>query len=270
MSPMNGTEHYVSRKDGGVYYYKVGQGDPLVFIHDAGSGGWNWGKLIDRFAEHFTCYNIDLPGFDHSDIPPRQYSVDDFTQAIVDVLDSASITQTNCVGNHTGALLSLNLAATQPQRVRKIVLDGLPYWNKERGQIIWEKWWIPRFTDTTSYDVPVLPMIPWEEAVKANPNTDHGVWEKREEIKRKSRRWMRLTEDSNCNFDAEAIGPKVQTPTLLIYGEGDVLRRGEQRAKEAIKGCTHVVVEGSTGAGAHGDKPEEFTKLALDFLLDRH
>ena len=89
------TEHYVSRKDGRVYYVQVGQGEPLLLLHPVGRSGWSWRRIIDRFAEHFTCYNVDLPGYDHSDIPPRQYSVEDYVQAIMDVLASARISQTS-------------------------------------------------------------------------------------------------------------------------------------------------------------------------------
>ena len=105
-SPDGSTDHYVSREDGSVYYAKLGQGEPLVFLHSVGLSGWSWRKVIGAFAQHFTCYNVDLPGFDHSDIPPRQYSVEDYTQAILDVLDSVGIARTSIVGNHTGAISS--------------------------------------------------------------------------------------------------------------------------------------------------------------------
>lgn len=62
------TGHYVSRKDGRVYYDKRGSGKPLIFLHAVGLSGWSWRRVIDSFAEHFTCYNIDLPGYDHSDV----------------------------------------------------------------------------------------------------------------------------------------------------------------------------------------------------------
>ena len=88
-SALTRTEHYVSRKDGRVYYVQVGQGEPLLLLHPVGRSGWSWRRIIDRFAEHFTCYNVDLPGYDHSDIPPRQYSVEDYVQAIMDYVQES-------------------------------------------------------------------------------------------------------------------------------------------------------------------------------------
>ena len=262
------TEHYVSRSDGKIYYYKVGRGEPLVFLHNVDLSGFVWGKVIDKFAEHFTCYSIDLPGHDHSDIPPRQYSVEDYTKAIVDVLDGANVGQTNLLGSHGGAAVSFDLAATHPGRVNKLVVEGLPYWNKERGRILWEKYWLPSFTDTTSYDIPVAPLATWEEAVEKNPNLDRKFWERADAISRRSGRWISLTFQALSRYDAEANAPKIKAPTLLIYGEHDPLRRAEQRVLDGIKGSVLKVVNG-TQSQPHWDKPEEFFKLAIDFLQAR-
>lgn len=264
---MKGTDHYVSRPDGKVYYHKIGRGEPLLLIHNIGMSGWIWRKVLDKFAQHFTCYVVDLPGFDHSDMPQRRYSISDFTPAILDVMDAAGIRQASFVVYHTGALVAVHLAVLHPERVKRLVLDGLPYWNKERGQILWDRFFEPQFTDTTAYPVPVHPFVPWEEARKANPRLEREYWEKSEEIKRKSRLWVRYGYEALSQFDTEALGPKVKVPTLLVYGEHDALRRGEQRAHAAIKGSVLHVVPGANAV--HNDSPEEFAKLALDFLLAR-
>ncbi|MBI2165489.1 MAG: hypothetical protein HYU29_03685 [Chloroflexi bacterium] len=43
-------------------------------------------------------------------------------------------------------------------------------------------------------------------------------------------------------YDVEEMGPKTQASTLLVYGEGDQLRRGEQRAREGTKGIVLKIV----------------------------
>jgi pimeloyl-ACP methyl ester carboxylesterase len=265
---MTGSDNYVSRPDGRIYYHKVGEGEPVIFMHSSGGSGWTWRHVIPIVAEHFTCLNIDLPGFDHSDIPPRQYSIEDYARAIVDVLDGAGLQKTHIIGDHTGSHIALALAANFPDRVNRMVLDGLPYWNKERGRIVWERSMVPGFTDTTSYDVPVSPLTTWEAALNRNPNQDRESWERSEAIKKKSRLWMRYTEEANTQFEGELAGPKVKAPTLLVFGEKDALRRGEARAHDGIKGSFHKVFPGVAGT-AHGSKPEEFARLAVDFLSDR-
>ncbi len=263
------TGHYVSRKDGRVYYDKRGSGKPLIFLHAVGLSGWSWRRVIDSFAEHFTCYNIDLPGYDHSDVPARQYIIEDFTDAIVDVMDSAGIAQTKIVGDHSGAMVAVDLARRYPQRVERMALDGMPYWSKEGGRAFFEKNFRPQHTDTTSYDIPVSPMWTYEEALVHYPSWDKELWTKREEIKSKSRLWIRLSQDANTGYDMQEAGPKVKTPTLLMYGAGDLRRFDGERAHEGIQGSTLKIFSESPG-GVHDIMPEEFTRTAIQFLLQDH
>jgi pimeloyl-ACP methyl ester carboxylesterase len=261
---MTRTEHNVSREDGNVYYYKVGQGEPLVFLHNVELGHFIWEKTIDRFAEHYTCYVVDLPGHDQSDIPPRQYRVEDYTKAILDVLDSIGLQQTSFVGSHGGCVVIVDIAVNHPERVKKIVFDGVPYWNLERGKILWERFWLPKFTDHTSYDVPVYPLGYWTDLVKEDPTRDTVHDENAERISQKSRHWISLTFDAITKYDVEAAGPKVKAPVLLAYGEHDALRRGEQRAIDGIPNAVHKVVPGA--GSIHWDTPDEFVRMTMDFL----
>ncbi|MBI2165488.1 MAG: alpha/beta hydrolase [Chloroflexi bacterium] len=258
------TEHYVSRPDGRVFYTKVGRGEPLLFLHNIELSSFIWRKCIDKFATHFTCYLIDMPGHDRSDIPTQKYSIGDYGRAILDVMDTVGIKQGSIVGSHGGCVVAVEVAAQRPDRVRKLVLDGIPYWNLRVGRLVFERFWVPRFTDTTSYDVAVYPLKTWEEEVKKSPNLDREHWEKEEEISRRSRRWIRLSFEALTEYDVEAAGPRIKAPTLLVNGEQDVLRRGEQKAKDAIRSSQLKVVPGCRAP--HWDKPDEFAKLALDFL----
>ena len=138
-SSIAGTDHYVSRTDGKVYYQKIGDGEPVLLIQGAGLGGWVWRDVVPALAEHVTCYVLDLPGYDKSDTPQRRYFVKDFTEAVLDVMDSAGLDRVSTIGAHTGAIISVDLAISNPQRIRSMVMDGLPYWNKESGRLVFEK-----------------------------------------------------------------------------------------------------------------------------------
>ncbi|MBI2166319.1 MAG: alpha/beta hydrolase [Chloroflexi bacterium] len=260
---------YVWRPDGGVHYSKVGRGDPLILLHNFELSSFIWRRVIDKFAEHFTCYRIDLPGHGYSDIPPRKYAMNDYAKAIIDVMDKLGIPKADIVASHGGCLAGVEMAVSYPQRVKKIVFDGVPYWNKERGRAVFEGWWKPMFTDTTWCDIPVIPVRTWEEVVKRNPNSpfmDREHFEESEAVARKSRRWIRLSFESLTSYDVEEAGPKIKAPVLMINGEKDMLRRGEKRALEGIKGSVLKVVE---GVRPHWNRPDEFAKLTLDFLLAR-
>ncbi len=239
----------------------------MILLHPVGLSGWCWRKVIDKFANNFTCYNIDMPGFDHSDVPSRRYSIEDFSKAIVDVLDSAGIAQADILGDHTGSMVAVDMAGSYPQRVKKMVLDGLPYWDSERGLAYFESHFKPFFTDVTSFDIPVPPSMTWEEVSEQFPSIDRETWAKREEIKSKSPLWLRFCQEANTNYDVEIAGSRVKTPTLLFYSEGELARFGGERANEGIKGSIIKVFPGGGFGGAHENHPEEFSRVALEFLF---
>ena len=272
------SEHYVARQEGGrVYYTRSGQGDEsLLFI--GGLGGRSLRNVTDSFEKHFTCYVLDMPGSDYSDIPRKwladgTWTIEDYTDAVIEVMDAIGIGETFLIGDHTGAIVALNIASKFPGRVKKLVLDSLGYWDLRQGGIIWDKFYLAQHTDTTSYDVPVRPLIvPYQEMKATDPGLTSEQWQVMDELNRRDRRWLREHMYANSHFDVEAVGPKVKTPTLLIYGEREILRRGEQRALNDIKGSILKIIAdspklGVPTSGSHGYQPEAFSRAALGFLL---
>jgi pimeloyl-ACP methyl ester carboxylesterase len=262
---LTGTEHYIYRRHGKVYVHRVGGGDPIVFLHAVGGHAKGWVEITKHLEQHFACYTLDLPGHDHSDIPPVKYSMEDYADAVAEVMDAIGLEKANVVGGHTGAMVALILAARYPKLVGKLVLDGLPYWNKKQGQIIWERWFSPMYTDTDSYHVPVIPLDDWEEARSKNPGLKREEWETRHSMSQKSRLWWRLSQEANSGCDIASFGPKVKVPTLRLFGEGDTLRRTEDKANQEIAGSVLKVIPDCPGLVAKY-KPEILAKETLDFL----
>jgi len=55
---------------GVLRYHQAGDGPPLLLLHGSGPGvtGWrNYRGVLADFAEHFTCYVLEFPGFGVSD-----------------------------------------------------------------------------------------------------------------------------------------------------------------------------------------------------------
>ena len=264
-SALLGTEHYIYRMHGKVYVHRVGGGDPIVFLHGVGDHAKGWVEITKHLEQHFACYTLDLPGHDHSDIPPVKYSMDDYADAVADVMDAIGLEKANVIGCHTGAMVALILGARYPKLVGKLVLDGLPYWNKEQGQIIWERWFSPMYTDTISYHVPVIPLDTWKEAKSKNPGLEREKWETKHTLSEKSRLWWRLSQEANSGCDIASFGPKVKVSTLLIFGDGDGVRRTENKANQEIAGSVLKVIPDCPGLVAKY-KPEILAKETLDFL----
>jgi pimeloyl-ACP methyl ester carboxylesterase len=275
---LNGEECYLNRPDGKIYYVKTGNGEPVVLLHSAGYSAESWANVVPALSSRFTCYVVDLPGYDHSDVPTYKYTIEDFAQAISEVMAHAGIDRASFVGDHTGAMIAVHMAVNHPRLVDKIVCDGLPYWNKERGRIVFERFMMRTYTDTTSYDTPVLPVRTWENYQTYNPEATRDGYDRYVELLNKCRLWWRYTHEATTNYDMQSTAAKVTQPLLVIYSEGDYLRRGEAKLREETQASVQVIAGVSTSA--HFDprywpelrptNPVEFNSLAMDFLLQSH
>ncbi len=252
------TEHYVQRNDGRVYYKKMGQGQPVIFLHGGGQGGSSFDNVVPAIARGFTCYVLDLPGHDHSDLPPRRYSIDDFADSVVDVMEEAGLRSAHFLGNHTGATVSIYMAAKRPERVNRLVVEDSPGWDLREGNIIMERWFKPTYGEDG-----LPPVVPYEEAVKRNPDLDRETHARRN--RREGREWINVCHVANTGLDVASLMGKIQAPTLVIFQEEDPLRIREQRFAEEIKGSVVRVLTGP-GDTAHHYSPEEFVKEVMAFL----
>lgn len=260
MTGLKVERHRFERPDGSVFYRRAGHGTPVVFLHAAPQAGWSFDTVLPAFARDFFCFVIDLPGFDHSDTPPRSYTIDDFTDSVLDLMDHAGINKTHIIGSHTGAVVGMNLAAREPDRVDKLVVEDSPGWNRQEGMIIFEKFFKP------GYDENGLPQpVPLEQALRRNPEIDREKHERQNQIIAANPAWIRVCHEANTSFDVQAIMPKVKAPTLVIFEEADPLRRREQRFVEEIPDARLVVIPGANDE-AHYHKPEEFTREVLAFF----
>lgn len=246
-TPLLGLEHHIYRRDGMIRLHRVGAGEPVLFLHSVGTSGESWDPILDKLSRQFSCYVVDLPGHDHSDIPPRKYSLDDYAESIIDVIDATGLQSVNIVGSHTGAMISAIVAASHPERVSSLVLDGLPYWNMEQGKIIWERWFSPMYSDTSSYHIPVVSIPTWEEAKTKNQHLTKDAWKRKNILSEKSRLWWRWSQEANSHYDMPSLGPKIKAPTLLLFGDADTLRRTEDLAHRDIVKSIHKVIENCPG-----------------------
>lgn len=253
-------EHRFGRPDGDVYYRQVGQGDPIVLLHAAPQAGWSFDPILPDLAARYTCYVPDLPGFDHSATPSRKYTIDDFTDAVRDLMDHAGLTKTHVIGSHTGAVVGMNLAAREPGRVARLVVEDSPGWNLEEGRVIYERFFRPTYGED---GLPKPSSL--EDALKRNPGIDREKHERTSAVVRGNPAWIGVCHQANTSFDVQAAMRRITAPTLVVFEEGDPLRRREQRFVEEIPNSRLVVIPGANDE-AHYHRPEEFFRVVSAFL----
>jgi pimeloyl-ACP methyl ester carboxylesterase len=106
-----------------VRYRVTGAGRPLVLVHGlAGSWRW-WSPLFEALAEYRRVHVVDLPRL-HGVIRAPELSA-----WLGRWLDAVTAEQVDIAGHSLGGLVAAELAASRPERVRRLVLvapAGIP------------------------------------------------------------------------------------------------------------------------------------------------
>lgn len=110
-----------------------GEGDLIVAIHGLGGAHVNWMPPASGLARTGHLIAPDLPGFGYSP-PRRSYSVSSHAQAVVEVLESLGRPAV-LMGNSLGGLITIEVAASRPDLIDRLVLVAPatpPRWDDQR------------------------------------------------------------------------------------------------------------------------------------------
>lgn len=249
-------ESYLKLKDGTwLFHYQQGSGPPLIILHAFGGSSWSWREVVPELAEHFTCYVVDLPGYDRSSIPDRRYAIEDYTDAIVELMDQEGLKTSHLLGSQTGSMMSLDMGGRYPERLRRMVLLSCPGWTSEEGARVFWNHFVPR---QPNGDYLIAP-FQGEQGKEA--------WAYGQSIRARSSRWNAQGHEENTHWDVPSHAVKVQVPTLLLYGEEDFQVRRETRLLELINGSRSVHIPGA-GLAVIGQNPVGVAREATAFLKE--
>jgi pimeloyl-ACP methyl ester carboxylesterase len=121
--------------EGQIHYRIEGNGYPVLLLHAATTSSLEYTKAIPYLSKTNYAIAMDFMGNGDSDQPPYPYQVEDHARTVVSFMDSLGIKKANVVGNHCGGKVALELAATWPERVNKLVLSSIGYYEGEGKNI---------------------------------------------------------------------------------------------------------------------------------------
>ncbi|WP_353946553.1 alpha/beta fold hydrolase [Streptomyces sp. HUAS MG91] len=98
---------------------------PLLLLHGLGEGAADWAPVAPAFARDHRVYALDLPGHGHSDWPGR-YSLELMRDDVAAFLDALGLDRTRVVAHSMGGVVAHLLAAAEPERVTRLVLEDVP------------------------------------------------------------------------------------------------------------------------------------------------
>ena len=116
-----------------VLSYIVGppNGLPLILIHGIASRWQPFQSLLPGLAEKYHVFALDLRGHGRSSHTPGAYRLEDYTRDIHQFIAHQFQAPVVIYGHSLGALVGINLAAQQPQRVRALILGDPPLYHHD-------------------------------------------------------------------------------------------------------------------------------------------
>ncbi|MFD8569307.1 alpha/beta fold hydrolase [Streptomyces sp. NPDC059639] len=98
---------------------------PLLLLPGLGEGAADWAPVAPAFARDHRVYALDLRGHGRSDWP-GQYSLELMRDDVAAFLDAAGLDRVRVVAHSMGGVVAFLLAAAEPGRVARLVLEDVP------------------------------------------------------------------------------------------------------------------------------------------------
>ncbi|HIE28762.1 TPA: alpha/beta hydrolase, partial [Candidatus Poribacteria bacterium] len=105
-----------------IYYVSEGEGDSVVLLHGWGGQALSFKPVFDFLMKSYKVYVLDLPGFGRSSIPPHTWGTFDYASFVSKVFAELRITEAHIIGHSFGGRIAIVLAANFSELVNKLIL----------------------------------------------------------------------------------------------------------------------------------------------------
>jgi len=250
---------------------------PIVLLHGVPENLQAWYDVAPLLAKKYHVLAFDWPGFGGSDpLPsPKDYTSLNYSEIIVDFMDSLQIPLAILMATDIALLPALLVGLEYPSRVAKlVVMDGIPFprpqyssWElksfAKKGSILGKALvrWFPRVTAQISYFKGFYKGHSIPAEVRQEFFAD-GV--------SKSNQEAFLSYFQNFHIGQkyfEARVHKLQTPVLVVWGKHDrfINVKLAYEIAEKLPNAKLEIIEKS-GHYVHMDTPQALVDVVTKFL----
>jgi pimeloyl-ACP methyl ester carboxylesterase len=240
--------------------WRAGTGEPLLLVHSLGTSKGLFAEVVPHLETRHDVICPDILGHGESDKPPHEFTIPDHARSLVALLDGLGISEAHVAGTSLGALIAMEMAASFPERVASLTLNGCAGWHLESQRMA-------RLQHNSALFITPegLP-----RAVTAFGTARPMGPELLEQVNRDIQtagRWMLSSMWAIAAFDIMPRLPRIAASTLVLMGEFDYYMPTVYQLIEAIPRSRLVTVPGA-GHLTPYDDPETFARVVADFTAD--
>lgn len=112
-----------------VHYRRAGQGPAVLLVHQSPRSSLEYEALMHKWADGFTLFAPDTPGFGSSDpLPMDRPEVEDYADAAVAFIDALGLEKPGAYGFHSGAITLITAVKRHPERFGALAAVGYAVW----------------------------------------------------------------------------------------------------------------------------------------------
>ncbi len=250
-----------------------GSGPPVLLLHGLGTNSYTWRHVMPELAKTHRVIAVDLQGFGASDKPlDGTYTIRRQAELIAELIARKKLTNLTMIGHSYGGgvalMVALELAASRPQRLRRLVLlDTIAY--PQDTPLFFKLIQLPVVGDISMLVIPAEVQI--ERALSLAYEDPSAVTT---DAVREYARPLQSADGRNAVLqsvrqivpdDIEIIArkyPDITVPTLIIWCNHDrvvPIEMGQQLAQNMPKATLRVVR--GCGHAPQEEQPEQTLKL---------
>jgi pimeloyl-ACP methyl ester carboxylesterase len=251
---MHTTSGYIPIRGSRIFFETTGEGEPVLLLH----GGLG---TIDDFASQrptlagcFKVVAFERPGHGHTADIAEPFSFAAMLGYTIDFIEASTLGPVNLVGWSDGAILSLLLAISRPDLLKRMVCVSGNF-----DTSFYTAGTLERFRSATleSFGRDQAKLLRRYDDISPDGPVHFSVV-----LEKTITMWSR-----EPNITREELA-KIKAPTLVMSGDSDVIPLDHTVTLfRSIKGAELCVIPGATHF-LLSERPEATTRAILDFLLD--
>jgi len=242
-------------------------GNPVLMLHGLGVDGSSWVLQFPALIDAgFRPIAVDVPGFGKSPYGNSYWSIQRIANDIASFLDDIKVSTVHVIGLSMGGTIAQQLSFDFPRFVSKLVLANTFSVLRPSTLKGW-MYFLQRFILVHTLGLPAQAKF---VADRIFPNRDQVEFRKEmiRQISIADPRAYRAAMRSLGTFNSQRRLKEINIPTLVITGLKDttVLPAHQAQLASWIPGAHHAVIP-DAGHAASIEKPDDFNKILVDFLL---
>jgi pimeloyl-ACP methyl ester carboxylesterase len=221
-------------------------------LHGGFGSNQDFASQIAELAKHFEVVAFERPGHGHTADTDEPFTFETVTAYTVDFIEILKLAPVNLIGWSDGAIISLFLALSRPELLKRIVLVGANFDLTGLSARFLD--WMQKATSEDFRKVDPVGVQQYEKLSPDGPQHFPIIFEKTKKL------WL-----EQPNITINELG-KISVPTLVMVGDKEMISiEHTVQLYRSLKNAELCIVPDTTHF-LLSEKPEITTRIILDFL----